>query len=43
LRDDRLGGGVAENHLVHGAENGTPLVHDVLLGRFGFVTALKAI
>jgi len=28
LRDDRLGGGVAENHLVHGAESDTPLVHD---------------
>ena len=28
LRDDRLGGGVAENHLVHGTENDTPLVHD---------------
>ena len=28
LRDDRLGGGMAEYHLVHGAENDTPLVHD---------------
>jgi hypothetical protein len=28
LRDNRLGSGVAENHLLHGAENDTPLVHD---------------
>ncbi len=28
LCDHRLGGGLAENHLVHGAENDTPLVHD---------------
>jgi hypothetical protein len=28
LRNDRLGGGSSENHLVHGAENDTPLVHD---------------
>src|SRR5947207_4827643 len=28
LRDDRLGSGVAENHLVHGTENDTPPVHD---------------
>ena len=28
LLDDRLGGGAAEHHLVHGAEYDTPLVHD---------------
>ena len=28
LLDDRLGGRAAENNLVHGAENDTPLVHD---------------
>jgi hypothetical protein len=28
LSGNRLGGGSSENHLVHGAENDTPLVHD---------------
>jgi len=28
LRDDGLDGGVAENHLLHGAENDTSFVHD---------------
>jgi hypothetical protein len=28
LTDDRLGGQSSENHLVHGAENDTPSVHD---------------
>ena len=43
LRHDRLGGGGPENHLVHGAENDTPLVHDCPPGGFGLVAALRAI
>jgi hypothetical protein len=44
LRDHRLGGGRADNHLVHGAENDTPLVHALVLpGRFGFSPVLETI
>ena len=42
LRDDRLGSGVAENHLVHGTENDTPPVHDACPpGTLWFVLVLK--
>jgi len=40
LRDHSLRGGSPENHLVHGAENDTALVHACPPGRIGLVMAL---
>jgi hypothetical protein len=44
LLDDGLGSGSSEDHLVHGAKDDTPLVHDdVLPGGFGFAGASETI
>jgi hypothetical protein len=43
LRHDRLGGGGSENHLVHGAEHDTALVHDCPPEGLGLVATFETI